>query len=531
VDVYGIPFSLIPFKGKPKDKDDSGDDPIYHHIAAVPERDSFEIRIPMVEGYTYALRQSGIHCDVEKIETYLIDEDPTHVYLAVTRGVRDIHDTVPAEDFIKQDKALFYQEVRIQQVLFHIAQDIVRSLENGQDTSRFPQSRHQLFPEILAIVEKYVERRIELGEGVNILEIAARKHTLKVKELILAALEPAAAREDAPLIPLINRFKPFVSSSEVSYRTVRLVEELEKSHLNYAEIRSTDESIAIRNLENAPNIICFLPNSSNLGLRVPYEYSGNFHDYIPDFIIQFQSNEGESKNFLLLEIKGGGGEFRDPNQVKAKNQAAKKWCEAVNNLKRYGRWNFDICREIVRLPFILAVYTDKKQLREPWKVIEGDFQRPWDNCLPVVALKTAAGYWSREQINFENSPEWSHLWVEPQDHQGPWPKGTFIAQVQGDSMEPRVPNGAWCIFTPPKAGSREGKAVLVWHSGISDPHTGGQYTLKVYHSEKKQDEDTGWTHQRITLKPLNPAYQPIILEPREENEVRIIAELAGVIKP
>ncbi|MDP2815462.1 MAG: hypothetical protein Q8O19_02150, partial [Rectinemataceae bacterium] len=46
-------------------------------------------------------------------------------------------------------------------------------------------------------------------------------------------------------------------------------------------------------------------------------------------------------------------------------------------------------------------------------------------------------------------------------------------------------NGAWCIFSPPPAGTREGKAVLVWHSGISDPHTGGQYTLKIYRGSCK----------------------------------------------
>jgi hypothetical protein len=51
VDVYGIPFSLIPFKGRPKDTD--GTDPVYHHIFAVPERAAREIRVPVVDSYTY----------------------------------------------------------------------------------------------------------------------------------------------------------------------------------------------------------------------------------------------------------------------------------------------------------------------------------------------------------------------------------------------------------------------------------------------------------------------------------------------
>ena len=50
----------------------------------------------------------------------------------------------------------------------------------------------------------------------------------------------------------------------------------------------------------------------------------------------------------------------------------------------------------------------------------------------------------------------------------------------------------------------------IWHSGIADPHTGGQYTLKVYTSEKAAASDGEWQHTRVVLKPLNPAYEPIV---------------------
>ena len=36
VDVYGIPFSLIPYKGKTETE--SKPDPVYHSVFAVPER-------------------------------------------------------------------------------------------------------------------------------------------------------------------------------------------------------------------------------------------------------------------------------------------------------------------------------------------------------------------------------------------------------------------------------------------------------------------------------------------------------------
>ncbi|WP_144411548.1 S24 family peptidase [Azotobacter chroococcum] len=106
----------------------------------------------------------------------------------------------------------------------------------------------------------------------------------------------------------------------------------------------------------------------------------------------------------------------------------------------------------------------------------------------------------------------------------------FVAQVVGKSMEPLIPDGSYCLFRPVPAGSRQGRRLLVWHAGLTDEDTGGQYTLKVYSSEKVSDEDGSWQHERIILKPLNPAYQPLVLEPDEEGLVRVVAEWVKVLR-
>ncbi len=107
----------------------------------------------------------------------------------------------------------------------------------------------------------------------------------------------------------------------------------------------------------------------------------------------------------------------------------------------------------------------------------------------------------------------------------------FVARVRGKSMEPDIPDGAYCLFRPPAAGSRKDRTVLVWHSGVTGPHTGGQYTVKIYTSEKRGNKAGEWQHTRITLKPRNPAYEPIVLEPEEEGQVRIIADFVQVLPP
>ena len=86
----------------------------------------------------------------------------------------------------------------------------------------------------------------------------------------------------------------------------------------------------------------------------------------------------------------------------------------------------------------------------------------------------------------------------------------FVGQVAGRSMEPRIPDGAYCLFNHPVEGSRQGRIVLAQHHEISDPEYGGSYTVKRYHSEKMLREDETWEHEMITLEPLNKNYQPLV---------------------
>ena len=68
----------------------------------------------------------------------------------------------------------------------------------------------------------------------------------------------------------------------------------------------------------------------------------------------------------------------------------------------------------------------------------------------------------------------------------------------------------------------------MWHRGVVDPQLGGEYTVKVYESEKTVKEDE-WEHKSITLKPLNPKYEPIVLTPTDEGDVRVLAEFVEVV--
>jgi SOS-response transcriptional repressor LexA len=144
-------------------------------------------------------------------------------------------------------------------------------------------------------------------------------------------------------------------------------------------------------------------------------------------------------------------------------------------------------------------------------------------CVPLVPLRAAAGAFGDPQRIDDDGVDWVAV-----DSNRKLRRGMFVAQVVGKSMEPRIPDGSWCLFRAPVDGTRHGKIVLVQLRDEADPETGERYTVKRYESEKATKGDS-WRHERITLKPVNPDFEPIVLTDREEGELKVVAEFLEVL--
>lgn len=153
-------------------------------------------------------------------------------------------------------------------------------------------------------------------------------------------------------------------------------------------------------------------------------------------------------------------------------------------------------------------------LRTPTKPAVG-------NWAPLYDLEAAAGrFGDARTVEAEGWIEIPSTWKV-----GP---GMFVARVVGHSMEPRIHDGAYCLFRAPVTGTRQGRIMLVQHRGVQDPETGGCYTVKIYNSDKSA-RDESWAHTRITLRPLNKSFQPVVLTPEDEGAVNVAAEFVGVV--
>jgi len=162
-------------------------------------------------------------------------------------------------------------------------------------------------------------------------------------------------------------------------------------------------------------------------------------------------------------------------------------------------------------------------------IVDRSEARPFDTHAPVYDLVAAAGAFGADAAIRQLPDELGWIVVPgrvrlTRDH--------FVVRVEGRSMEPTIPDGSCCLFRFDRGGSRQGKFVLVWHRGCTDPILGGEFSVKRYTSAKTQNPDGTWNHREIRLEPLNPdpSYSPLIFYPTAEGDIRVIGEFVCALE-
>jgi len=227
-----------------------------------------------------------------------------------------------------------------QTIQFEIARRITDQLDGDPNTGRSSkkqrvlglQARHQLFPQVLRIVNEYVASRVDF-RGCHPCELGLEKYVMRLVERLGSNIMPDTTQGEPPLIPILNRYKPIGTTAEVDFKTVRPCHGTQRSHINQV-VLDTDmwEAAAAFRLENLAlrGIVECYARNDHLGLVIPYEYQGVDHGYEPDFIVRLSNGL-----LVLLEVKG----FMD-DQTRQKHAAAVKWATAVNNWGELGQWAF-----------------------------------------------------------------------------------------------------------------------------------------------------------------------------------------------
>lgn len=177
----------------------------------------------------------------------------------------------------------------------------------------------------------------------------------------------------------------------------------------------------------------------------------------------------------------------------------------------------------------------------PYPVFRSSEAKPYNGYVPVYDLVAASGEFGRAERDKDKK------WVQLPDH-FLTPEGHFVIQVIGESMNKRIPNGAWCLFRESPEGDRSGKIVLVEHPDIDDPDHGGSYTVRRCHSEKmvadsrglyaikrhrgdKAAEDKGTVRGSVILSSETTAfgYSDLTFDEASAQDLRVIGELVAIL--
>ena len=270
VDVYGIPFSVIPFKGRAT-KGPAPEDKPKNHVRALAERKAMEIRFPVVEGYAFALSKNLIRCNVSELDPLVIEpnREPTATFVRPTVGYQEGSPATHSApfQFVQQDREEYYAGTHLQTIEFQIARLIVDELTVGADAAtdkrrrvlRF-QSRHQLFPQVFRYVDEYVRRKVNFN-GAHPCELGLEKYVKRMVERLRDGIVPDESEGEPPLMPILNRYKPIGTTTDVDFKTTRPCHATGKSHIDQVVMDNLSwEASACFRLESSDAVAFYARN-------------------------------------------------------------------------------------------------------------------------------------------------------------------------------------------------------------------------------------------------------------------------------
>ena len=147
--------------------------------------------------------------------------------------------------------------------------------------------------------------------------------------------------------------------------------------------------------------------------------------------------------------------------------------------------------------------------------------RPYINALPLFDFRAAANP-HYDALDGFCADEANYGWVHVEG--GPFPKDRFLVRIEGDSMEPGIPNGSVCLFKMDPGGSRNGKIVLC---RIAEYGGAPVAVLKRYRSIREANSGAIGKALKIILSSTNSEHEDIELT--EGDEVRILGIFIRVI--
>lgn len=320
-DVLGIPFD---FASKPVVSPPAKPRETIRVHAVTPERDALEIRFPRVEGYRVELPNEQLTAKFDKDS--VLELTPALVGPSITKNQGIIGEGV---DLTVEH----LNDMRRSTILFHLAKHLL--YQKYRDPGEAP--KLHLFGQLKAITRQWLDGGyLRCSGGTYPAQLLYQEIADMACERIKTAITLTLAG-DNPVKAILDPYNPTGSTRYVNFTTskeTRWQTDPRKCHINWVICDSDWEAEFCRVAESDPRVRAYVKNQ-NLGLEVPYLMGATPRRYIPDFIVQINDGQAEPLN-LIVEVKG----YRGENAKEKANTMRAYWVPGVNNLQKFGRWDF-----------------------------------------------------------------------------------------------------------------------------------------------------------------------------------------------
>lgn len=327
VNVFGVPFSFLPFEGSGEGKPRPTAPKI--PIFAEATKKQFKIEWPNLSRIEHTF-SPNLKVDLQKVP--ILDLSASDVIqlaeLAPTIDGR------PDLNKIKQiDLEKIVSGVRQQRVMFEVAKDVFEAMK-----SNWKGDLNDLFGQLLQIVQNFISsNRLRISPD-EYSEDESRRNlliTLSMNKIVRHISETIRFQNTEHLEPVFDVRRPLISTEDAGvWYTGKPCERMTKTHMNLCVFDSTWEKAVALELDRNPKVKSWVKND-HLNFEILYLYNGAFRKYIPDFIVELVSGTK-----VILEVKG-----QETERDRTKWHFLNEWCQAVNTDGRFGHWAWDVSND------------------------------------------------------------------------------------------------------------------------------------------------------------------------------------------
>lgn len=328
VNVFGIPFSFLPFEGDGTSTSSTGTTKPSILIQPDENKIGHLIEFPDIQAIQ-SVRKSKLELDWLQLPELTLNSS-----IVITKA--DLEGIIEGKPTLKAYSEIELQELiarnRLQTIIFKVVAHLKSTLI-GRD---WKSSDYKYIGQLVELVESFI-----LSDKLQVQDHDFAKGTDKWKVLIMLQMGTiiqhlshhlGIVNADRYELIFNNPHRQIRSTQELqTWYTTKKFMNLEKTHINFVVVDSKLEAIEAQIINDSSHVKSFVKND-HLYFTIWYLWEGVPRRYFPDFIIEM--NNGKK---LVLETKG-----HDDEQNRVKRQALARWVEAVNQAKVFGEWHWAV---------------------------------------------------------------------------------------------------------------------------------------------------------------------------------------------